>query len=185
VAATLAEDPKMASQLEKVPQAIETTLAMSQSISQQVVGYRQMERAIMIGRGFNYATAFELALKLQELTYTLVNPYSSADFLHGPLALVEPGFPVIVIAPSGKMIDEMKAVIQKVKKRKADLIGISDHKEILDLVHTPLHLPCTLPEWLSPICAIVPGQLFAMFLAFERGLDLDRPRALEKVTQTQ
>jgi len=121
--------------------------------------YCYMESCVTIGRGYNYATAFELALKVQELTYTVVSPYSSADFLHGPLALVERGFPAIVV--------------------------ISDATEALQKARVALPLPDGVPEWLSPLTGIVPGQLLAMYLARARGYDPDHPRSLRKVTETR
>ena len=137
-----------------------------------------MNDCVVIGRGYNYATAFELSLKLKELTYTIAEPYSSADFMHGPLALIEHGFPAIVVAPSGKMLPEMKEFISVLGKREAETIVISDDAEALQMARIPLAMPNALPEWLSPIAAIVPGQLFAMHLA------ADHPRGLRKVTET-
>ena len=69
--------------------------------------YRYMEHCVVLGRGFNYSTAFEVALKIKELTRVITAPYSSADFKHGPIATVIQGFPIIVIAPSGKMFDHI------------------------------------------------------------------------------
>jgi glucosamine--fructose-6-phosphate aminotransferase (isomerizing) len=125
-----------------------------------------------------------MALKIKELTYTIVQPYSSADFMHGPLAIIDPGFPVFVIAPSGAMIDDMRAFCATARERGAELIAISDRAEILDAARTTLNLPQRVPEWLSPIVAILPGQLFAAHLAHARGYDPDQPRALHKVTET-
>ena len=88
--------------------------------------YRYAQVCVTIGRGYNYSTAFELSLKLKEMTYTVVEPYSSADFLHGPLALIALGFPVITVAPSGKMLPEMKTFMATAKERGAELIVISD-----------------------------------------------------------
>ena len=102
------------------PQQVDRALAVEKDVAQVAQRYRYMESCVVIGRGYNYATAFELALKLKELTYTVVEPYSSADFMHGPLALVEPGFPVIVIAPSGKMLPEIAGFLATVKKRQAE-----------------------------------------------------------------
>lgn len=82
---------------------MEATLAMNDAVAEIAPRYRYMQRCVVVGRGFNLATAFETALKLKEMTYTIVEPYSSADFLHGPLAMIEQGFPVILIAPSGVM----------------------------------------------------------------------------------
>jgi glucosamine--fructose-6-phosphate aminotransferase (isomerizing) len=143
-----------------------------------------MRYCVVIGRGYNYCTAFEMALKIKELTYTVVQPYSSADFMHGPLAIIEPGFPVFVIAPSGVMLDDMRAFCAIARERGAELTVISDHAEMLDAARIPFALPAGVPEWLSPIVAILPGQLFAAHLAHSRGYDPDRPRALHKVTET-
>jgi glucosamine--fructose-6-phosphate aminotransferase (isomerizing) len=143
-----------------------------------------MRECVVIGRGYNYATAFELALKLKELTYTMVEPYSSADFLHGPLAMIEHGFPAFVISPSGAMLPEMREFMGTLRERQAEILAISDDAETLALARIPLQLPVMVPEWLSPIIAILPGQLLAMHLAHIRHYDPDRPRGLSKVTET-
>jgi glucosamine--fructose-6-phosphate aminotransferase (isomerizing) len=181
----LANDPQMRADLENIPAKVAETLTMSSEISRIAERYRYMTDCVVIGRGFNYATAFELALKLKELTYTVVEPYSSADFMHGPLAMIEIGFPVIVLAPTGVMLPEMKSLIRTLKERDAEVIAISDDPEILGLARIPLELPAPVPEWLSPVTTIVPGQLFAMYLAISRDYDPDRPRALRKVTETR
>ena len=170
--------------LGSVPTAVSLTLSMNDTIAQCTPRYRYMERSIVIGRGYNYATAFEMALKMKELSYTIVEPYSSADFLHGPLALIEPGFPVFLISPSGKMQAEMSDFAQTLRQRQAEIICISDVPGLLNLARIPLPLPQTLPEWLSPIAAIVPGQLFALYLAHTRDFNVDAPRAIQKVTET-
>jgi glucosamine--fructose-6-phosphate aminotransferase (isomerizing) len=147
--------------------------------------YRYMNECVVLGRGYNYATAFELALKLKELTYTIAEPYSSADFMHGPLALIEHGFPALVVAPTGVVLPEMQEFIQTLKQREAEIIAISDDIDTLSLARVPLQLPYPVPEWLSPIVAIVPGQLFSMHLAKVRDFDPDHPRGLRKVTETR
>lgn len=167
-----------------VPEAVEETLGMAVEIASLAPRYRYMDRAAVIGRGYNYATAFELSLKLKEMTYATVEPYSSADFLHGPLAMVERGFPVMVIAPTGRMLSEMKDLVATLSERAAEVIAISDDPGLLAEVRVPLRLPQPVAEWLSPITAIVPGQLLAMYLAQAKGYDLDAPRGLSKVTKT-
>ena len=184
LSAMLANDQSMLNVLEKAPSFLNHVLemeALAMDIAQQ---YLEMRYCIVIGRGFNYATAFELSLKLKELTYTMVEPYSSADFLHGPLAVVEAGFPVIVFAPSGAMIEEMKALLDTLKQRHASIIAISDDAEILKASHVPFQLPLSVPEWFSPITSIIPGQMLAMYLAYLRGHDVDNPRAIKKITET-
>lgn len=183
--AALAKDEEMVATLQQAPKWAAETLSMNTEISRIAERYRYMRACVVIGRGFNYATAFELALKIKELTYTVVEPYSSADFLHGPLAMIEPGFPMIVIAPSGKMVSEMKEFLQILKERQAEVIAISDEASILAQVRIPLKLPVSVPEWLSPLLAIIPGQLLAMHLAGVRDFDPDHPRALHKVTETR
>lgn len=170
--------------LDRIPQQAAEALAVEDYVRQMAERYRYMQACVTIGRGYNYCTAFELALKMKELTYTVVEPYSSADFLHGPLALIASGFPVIIIAPSGKMLAEMKSFMGTAKERDAELVVISDDAEALDLGRAALPLPAGAPEWLSPIIAILPGQLLAMSLAHARDYDPDRPRGLRKVTET-
>ncbi|MCB8945687.1 MAG: SIS domain-containing protein [Ardenticatenaceae bacterium] len=182
--AELSGDKEQLEALLAVPTAVSLTLSMNDTIAQITPRYRYMEHSIVIGRGYNYATAFEMALKMKELTYSIVEPYSSADFLHGPLALIEPGFPVFVIAPSGKMQAELTDFVQTLRQRQAEVIAISDVPELLNLARIPLPLPQPLPEWLSPIAAIVPGQLFALHLAHTRDYNVDAPRAIQKVTET-
>jgi len=184
LSASLAGDGEMLSMLQQVPGIVTETLAMNDAIAEIAQRYRYMQHCVVIGRGYNYATAFELALKLKELSYTIVEPYSSADFLHGPVALIERGFPAIVVAPSGTMLSELKDFMEKLRERGAEIIAISDDAEALALARIPLRLPCAVPEWLSPLTSIIPGQLFAMHLAHIRDYNVDHPRGLHKVTKT-
>jgi glucosamine--fructose-6-phosphate aminotransferase (isomerizing) len=170
--------------LARIPGLMQQTLSAASAIDRVAERYNYMQQCVVIGRGYNYCSAFEMALKIKELTYTVVEPYSSADFMHGPLALIEPGFPVFVIAPSGKMIVDLKTFISTARERGAELVVISDDPQVLSQARIPMAIPAGIPEWLSPIVAIVPGQLFAMHLAHSRGYDPDRPRALLKVTET-
>ncbi len=184
LSATLANDASKLAALRQIPDTVATILADT-SMSQIVLRYRFMRVCVVIGRGYNYATAFELALKLKELTYTMADPYSSADFLHGPLALVEHGFPAIVIAPSGAVLAEIQNFIQTLKERNAEIMAISDDAETLALADVPVALPPGVPEWLSPITSIMPGQLLAMHLAHLRHYNPDQPRGLQKITETR
>ncbi len=98
--------------------------------------------------------------------------------------MIEQGFPVIVIAPSGLMAAEMVEFTRTLRERKAEVIAISDAAEILTMARVPLAMPAVVPEWLSPITAIIPGQLLAMHLAHTRDYDIDSPRGIQKVTET-
>ncbi len=172
-------------QLNRLPDVMVETLTMDPLIKEIAPRYRYMQHCVIIGRGFNYATAFEMALKMKELTYTIVEPYSSADFLHGPIALIESGFPVVIIAPSGILSAEMASFLTQVNERQAESIVISDVPDLLASARIPLALPKSVPEYLSPLTAILPGQLFSMYLAAARDYDVDSPRGLSKVTETR
>lgn len=185
LSAALANDETMFDALAQAPAHMARLLELNDVIARAAERYRYMRVCVVIGRGYNYATAFEMALKIKELTYVLAEPYSSADFMHGPVALVEEAFPTIVVAPSGLMQTEMRGFIETLQARGAEVIVLSDAAELLALARMPLRMTVTTPEWLSPLVTIVPGQLFAMHLANVRDYDVDRPRGLKKVTETR
>jgi glucosamine--fructose-6-phosphate aminotransferase (isomerizing) len=161
-------------------------LEQDEIIGQLAQRYVFMQRCVVLGRGYNYATAFEWALKLKEMTYAHAEPYSSADFLHGPLAMIAPGFPVLSVAPSGALFDVLIDLIKQLRQAYgADLVVISDDPEALALAHTPIALPGGIPEWISPLVSIIPAQLFAYHLARARGYDTEQPRNIHKVTETR
>ena len=184
LAAHLSGQPARVAELAAVPDAVAATLGVQERVIQAAERYRYMEKCVVIGRGYNYATAYELALKLKELTYVLAEPYSSADFRHGPLALIEDGFPVLVFAPQSRVYDEVVDLLKRLGERGAERLVISDGAEALAEARTPIALPVSLPEWLSPLTAIVPGQLFALALTLAKGYEPDHPRGLRKVTET-
>jgi glucosamine--fructose-6-phosphate aminotransferase (isomerizing) len=181
----LGDDPGRLEALRRVPLPLERILDREELIARTVERYRYMETCVVLGRGYNYATAFEIALKLKELNYLIAESYSSADFMHGPIAVVGSGFPALVVAPSGKMFDTMRDFSLVLKSRGAELIIISDRQDLLAEAVTPLPLPEGVPEWLSPIVAVVPGQLFALRLTLVKGNDPDQPLGLQKVTITR
>ena len=186
LATSLAEDEARLAELRDIPDAVEKTLALSEVVQLAAERYRYMEQCVVLGRGYNYATAYEVSLKLKELTYVVAEPYSSADFVHGPIAIVERGFPVIVIAPYGAVYDEITTLARSLREEwRAELIVISDRDEALSLAKTPVWLPVSVEEWLSPMLCIIPGQLFAYHLTLVKGFDPDHPRGLRKVTITQ
>ena len=186
LSAVLGQDEERLASLTQLPQSITRTLEMAaEAVERQAERYRYMEDCVVIGRGLNYATAFEIALKLKELTYVVAVPYSSADFLHGPMAIVEPGFPVLVVAPDGAMFPDMLAFLEQLNGRAAEILVISNRMEAIELAKTALPLPTGIPEWLSPVVSVIPGQLLALHLALAKRLDPDAPRGLHKVTVTR
>jgi glucosamine--fructose-6-phosphate aminotransferase (isomerizing) len=180
----LGDDAARRSEVERVPDAVAETLDLAEEIERKVERYRYITRCVVLGRGYNYATAFEVALKLKETSYVVAESYSSADFFHGPMALVELGFPIIAVAPDGRAGKSMAEVMRAAELRGAEMCVISDREDLLGIGRTRIRLPAPLPEWLSPITAVVPGQLFAYYLARARDVDPDRPRGLSKVTRT-
>jgi glucosamine--fructose-6-phosphate aminotransferase (isomerizing) len=184
LSSSLDSDTKKMAQLQKLPKVMRTMLEGISKLQHRFERYRYMEQCAVIGRGYNYATAFEISLKIKELTRSLAEPYSSADFLHGPIAMVYRGFPVIVIAPHGSVLEDMRALIQRLTELQAELILISDENELLEQAHLALPMPSEIPEWLSPLIAVLPGQLMSLAIARSRGLDPDQPSGLTKVTET-
>ncbi len=177
-------DSQRLGELQRLPEALETTLQGTAAVAQRAERYRYMEQCVIIGRGYNYATSFELALKLKELTYVMANGYSSADFRHGPIASVGEGLPVFLIMPAGKAYDDLFELAHTLRKRDAELLIVTDVEEARSLATTLLPLTAPVPEWLSPITAIVPGHLFVLHLALAKGFAPDTPRGLQKVTRT-
>lgn len=177
-------DEERLAEVGRMPESLGATLSGAAAVANQAERYRYMEDCVVVGRGYNYATSFELALKLKELTYVMAIAYSSADFRHGPIATVEEGLPTILIMPEGAAFDDMLSLAGDLHSRGAELLVISESERAYALATTVLHLKSSVPEWLSPITAIVPGQLLALHVALTKGFDPDTPRGLQKVTRT-
>jgi glucosamine--fructose-6-phosphate aminotransferase (isomerizing) len=186
IAAAGADDPGLEVQLETLPDRVQAALGLADRTAAAAENYAEMARCVVLGRGYNYATAFEWALKIKELAYVAAEPYSSADFRHGPIAMITRRFPALAAAPSGRIFPDVLALLETLKtQHNARLAVISDEPLALDLADHPIPLPGNVPEWLSPIVSIIPAQLFCHHLALARGHDPDRPRGLNKVTLTQ
>lgn len=171
-------------ELWRMPEKIQETLDLVKPHLKRVERYSYIGRSAVIARGFNYANAFEIALKIEELSKTMTTCYSSADFLHGPISMLEYRFPLIVLAPSGEALEDLRNLLVTAQSRGAELIVISDHKDILKQGALALPLPAAVPEWLSPLVSVIPGQLFAYSLTLAKGLNPDQPLGLTKITET-
>jgi glucosamine--fructose-6-phosphate aminotransferase (isomerizing) len=168
-----------------LPDALAAALGLEDEARRIAADQAGIDRCVVLGRGYHYATAREWALKLKELAYVLADPYSSADFIHGPLALIEAGFPTLAVAPRGAALADMEAVIERLgDDLRATLLIVSDDAGLCARGHWSLRLPTGLPEWLMPIVSIVPGQLHAMHLTIAKGRDPEQPRSIAKVTRT-
>ena len=172
--------------LERLPEAVEAALRLEPAVRALSERYRFMRYAVVVGRGLNYANAFEFALKLMETCYVVAERFSSADFQHGPIALVEPSFPVFAFAPPGVTWPSMDETLAKLQGLQAEIVAVTDsgNREVGARATKVIRLPRRLPEVLTPIPYIVPAQLFAACLATQKGLNPDQPRTLHKVTLT-
>jgi glucosamine--fructose-6-phosphate aminotransferase (isomerizing) len=186
LAAKLSGQNELVEGLRRIPDLIRAILATEPEIAEKAERYRYMDECVVLARGINQCSALETSLKLSETSYLRAHPYSAADFLHGPIAVVDEGYPCVLIAPGGKGLGPMTELTEELEARDAELLVISDQKALLDRARTALQLPdlSGLPELLSPLLAILPAQLFAYHLACVKGRDPDRPRGLKKVTHT-
>ena len=169
--------------LRRIPAWVVEALKIEPTITTRAERFRFMDYAVVIGRGLNYANAFEFALKLMETCYIVAERFSSADLLHGPIAMVGKAFPAFLFTPSGPTWPVMNEMITKLGSLQAETLVITD-KANKEAPKNAIRLGARLNDLYSPIPYIIPAQLFAATLAEVKGLDPDRPRGLTKVTQT-
>jgi glucosamine--fructose-6-phosphate aminotransferase (isomerizing) len=179
--------------LRRLPGWTESALRLEPRVAEVSERYRFIDNAAVVGRGLNYANAFEFSLKLMETCYVVAERFSPADFLHGPIAMVERAFPLFLFAPPGVTWPSMKQMLERLAPLNAEILLITDsrNKEALGLNARALSPPAKLgvrgagpADLYTPIPYIVPAQLFAASLAELKGIDPDRPRTLSKVTRT-
>jgi glucosamine--fructose-6-phosphate aminotransferase (isomerizing) len=172
--------------LAAVPGALARALDAEPETVRIAADQASLDRAVVLGRGFGYATAREWSLKLKEVAQLWADPYSAADFAHGPVALLSPGSAVFASIAAGPardaLLDPVRGLATDVG---ADVLVLSDDAAARAVGRWAIEVPDGLAEWLNPIAAIVPAQLHAMHLAIARGLDPERPRGLRKVTETR
>lgn len=145
--------------------------------------YRFVERLVTTGRGFAYPTAREAALKLMETSYLAAHAFSSADLMHGPLAMIDEDRPVIAVVPYGEGGAAMQPVLDRLAESGADLLVVGD-RERAPSAADAVWLPTDLREDIAPVVQIIPLQQLAYAMAIARGYDPDAPRGLRKVTET-
>ena len=183
--AEIADRRDVLASLQVVPDQMRAVLRLAPMIEQTVERYRYIQECAVLARGINQATALETALKIMETCYVVAKPYSGADFLHGPIAMVSPGFPCFVYAPDGKAYASQLDLAHKLRERKAEIVAIAHASEFLDLGTTKIAMPVEVDERMSPLVYVLAGQMLACYLARTRGEDPDSPRGLTKVTITR
>lgn len=181
--ALLSEDHQLVEELHQVPQRMNEVIEEMDEYLPHFERYAYMNHCVVVGRGFNYGTAFEISLKIKELTGIISEPYSSADFMHGPVTMLEKRFPIIAIGASGDTLSDLQDLVTIASNKASEIISFSDDDYILKKSSLPVPIP-TMPEWLSPLVTVIPGQYMAMRMAQARGMDPDFPQDLQKVTKT-
>jgi len=178
--------------LRQLPQWTADVLEIEERVGEIAERYMYMTRAVTVGRGLNYSNALEFGLKLMETCYVVTERFSSADLMHGPIALVERAFPVFLFAPAGVTWQSIASVMDMLQEVKAETLVITDESNAdacskparLIRLPNPLGNATAKPDLYTPIPYIVPAQLFAAQLAEVKGLNPDRPRMLQKITRT-
>lgn len=184
ISSALGEKHEMLDALRSAAVAMASVFSIEGDIAKCVERYRYMSECMVTARGLNQATCQEAALKLEETCYVVANPLSAAEIMHGPIAVIEEGFPVFLYAPQGRGYDSMFELSEKLAEKKAEMIVVSTEDEILEKAKTPIKLPISVNEVFSPLVYIVAGQLFAQYLSLAKGYNPDNPRGLSKVTRT-
>jgi len=176
-------DPAFAQALARVPDALRLALGADPRLAGPA---RVLDgpRAVVLGRGFNLCTAEEVALKLTETSYLLARAWSVADFVHGPIAVVEPGFPVLLVGAGGSVAKDVEAMAGRLAEYSCRVIGLFDAAAAPLDDEAAVRIDSGLPEVLTPLTLVVLGQLLALQVAVAKGVDPDAPRALRKVTRT-
>lgn len=170
--------------LQALPERAEAALSLEEQVAEIAVRYRFAEQLVVTSRGYNYPTSREAALKLMETSYMVAHAFSGADLLHGPMAMIRQGFPVVAIVPTGAGGEALRPVLERLHEHEADVWVIGD-PEAARRGSVGLPLADLGPEILSAIPLIMPLQQFARHLSLTRGIDPDRPAGLEKVTRTR
>ncbi|HEV8587728.1 MAG TPA: SIS domain-containing protein [Pyrinomonadaceae bacterium] len=169
---------------QSIPNLAAQALEQKPAMVELVQRYVFMENCVVVGRGLAYANAYEFALKLMETCYVVAERFSSADFLHGPVAMIERHFPVILFAPPGAMLPGTKDLIDRLRELNADTLVITGDLDAAAKCTRSIIMSREIDEFLAPIPYIIPAQLFAALLAEAKGINPDQPRSLSKVTRT-
>lgn len=172
---------RIAEEIALLPEKIERILIQNVHIKSLAEKYSQYSSAFFLGRKYNAPLAYEGALKLKEVAYVHAEGYAAGEMKHGPIALLEPRFPVIAIATKDSVYEKMLSNLEEAKARRAPILALVSEgdESIRHLTEDVIYVPRTI-EMLSPILNVVPLQLFAYHMAVARGFDPDKPRNLAK-----
>lgn len=172
---------EVASALDKMPATIEKTLKVDKEVQKLSRIFTYAHNFLYLGRGYNYPTALEGALKLKEISYIHAEGYPAAEMKHGPIALIDHEMPSVIIAPSDSLYDKIISNVQQVKSRGGAVVAIvsKGNKAMSDIADYCIEIP-EVPECLTPLVASIPLQLLAYYIAVNKGKNVDQPRNLAK-----
>lgn len=172
---------EVASALEKMPATIEKALKVDAEVQKLSRIFTYAHNFLYLGRGYNYPTALEGALKLKEISYIHAEGYPAAEMKHGPIALIDHEMPSVIIAPSDSLYDKIISNVQQVKSRGGAVVAIisKGNKAMSEIADFCIEIP-EVPECLTPLVASIPLQLLAYYIAVNKGKDVDQPRNLAK-----
>jgi glutamine---fructose-6-phosphate transaminase (isomerizing) len=175
------EGKKFTDELLSIPKKVEEILAHTDQIADLAAQICDSNNCLYLGRGYNFPTALEGALKLKEISYIHAEGYPAAEMKHGPIALIDENMPVVFIAPSDKIHEKVISNIQEVLARKGKVIAVisEDDTVIEEMAQYVIRVPNTI-DFLSPMLTIIPLQLLAYNIAVLRGCNVDQPRNLAK-----
>ena len=176
--------PERLTHLQRAADSMEKALGLDDAIRHLVDKYAGMDQCVILGRGYNHATASELALKLTETCALSAHAYSAAGFQHGPITQVVSGFPCLLFAPDGKAFAPMAKLAETLRAQHPALICFAHDAAFLAGSETAVRIPAV-AEWVSPLVYIIAGQLFTYWLSLRKGLDPDSPRGMAKTTLTR
>ena len=179
------ERPERMEHLRRAADFMESALDLDDAVHHLVEKYADLSGCVILGRGYNHATAADLALKLTQTCGVSAQAYSAANFQHGGVAQVVSGYPCLLFAPDGKAFPPMAQLAEKLRAQHPALIGFAHDAAFLAGSETAVRIPGTIAEWVSPLVYAVASQLFTYWLCLLKGLDPDSPRGLAKVTQTR
>jgi glucosamine--fructose-6-phosphate aminotransferase (isomerizing) len=172
--------------LQDIPGCVQKILDSRDSIKALAEKYADKRDFLYIGRRYNFASAYEGALKLKEVSYAHAEGYGAGEMKHGPIAMIDPKFPTIAIAPRDSVYEKMVSNIEEIRARSGPVLAIATEgdTDIAHLADDVLYIP-NIEEALTPILVAVPLQLFAYYLGVARGHDVDRPRNLAKAVTVE
>jgi glucosamine--fructose-6-phosphate aminotransferase (isomerizing) len=176
-----AETATVVEELRDLPAKIDAVLKDEEHIAEAARRYSDRQSFFFIGRHMSYPTALEGALKLKEISYIHAEGYPAGELKHGPIAMLDPQVPVLAVAPQGETYEKLASNIQEVRARRSEVLAVATEgdDELQQHAEEVFYIPPTVEE-LTPVLGIVPLQLFAYYVAVERGCDVDQPRNLAK-----